>query len=451
MKLDQHAGTWKWGILCLVFLSPFFFLTYGFSNQYAHNLKHVPSLYFEWEKIIPFCPWSILLYWSIALFYGLSLLLCWNTFELKQHALRLFTAQIICIACFILFPLKFAFELPERSDFFTIWFDALIGFEKPFNQAPSLHIALLVILWDFYRRHVSGYWKSVVDIFAMFIGVSALTTWQHHFINIPTGILVGGLCLWLFPVSVKSPFRKDTYQYLTPKHCKLAAYYWIGAIIFAGIAWIFKGTWLWLFYPAISLCFVGFAYILVRPHFFQKQADGKLTSASRILFAPYMLLAWIHSRLWTQKHPEDSKIIQIDDKTIYLGRIPMASQASQYDALFDCCAELTVSHEQFYQYYLSLDLIPLQANQLYEAVKQFDQLWDSISMQMEPQKLFIFCALGYSRSTAVLCAWLIGKEHADSVETAIAMVKESRPWIKLSPEQIKQLHLFVLKLKGLSP
>ncbi|QIO05753.1 phosphatase PAP2/dual specificity phosphatase family protein [Acinetobacter shaoyimingii] len=451
MKLDQHAGTWKWGILCLLFLAPFFFLTYGFANQYAHNLKHVPSLYFEWEKLIPLWPWTIVPYWSIDLFYGLSLLLCWNTFELKQHAFKLFTAQLICIACFILFPLKFAFERPELTGFFGVWFDVLMGFDKPFNQAPSLHIVLLVILWDFYRRHVSGHWKYVVDIWSFLIGISVLTTWQHHFIDIPTGILVGGLCLWLFPVSVKSPFKKDELQSLTPKHIKLAGYYWIGALLCAVIAILFKGVWLWLLYPAISLCLVGFAYVLVRPHFFQKQADGRLTSASRILFAPYMLFAWINSRLWTKKHPEDSTIIQIADKTICLGRIPTAEEAKQYDALFDCCAELTVSHEQFYQYYLSLDLIPLQANQLYEAVKQFDQLWDSISMQIEPQRLLIFCALGYSRSTAILCAWLIEKEHASNVESAINLIKHARPWIVLNPEQIQQLNLFVLKLKGLSP
>ena len=35
-------------------------------------------------------------------------------------------------------------------------FDALAGFDKPFNQAPSLHIALLVILWELYARQARG-------------------------------------------------------------------------------------------------------------------------------------------------------------------------------------------------------------------------------------------------------------------------------------------------------
>jgi hypothetical protein len=42
--LIKETGTWKWGLLCLVFLAPFFFLTYGFANQYASGLAYVPKL-----------------------------------------------------------------------------------------------------------------------------------------------------------------------------------------------------------------------------------------------------------------------------------------------------------------------------------------------------------------------------------------------------------------------
>ncbi len=115
--LIKETGTWKWGLLCLVFLAPFFFLTYGFANQYASGLAYVPSIVFDWEKHIPLWAWTIVPYWSIDLFYGLSLLLCWNKFELKQQALRLFLAQVISISCFLLFPLKFSFERPALDGF----------------------------------------------------------------------------------------------------------------------------------------------------------------------------------------------------------------------------------------------------------------------------------------------------------------------------------------------
>ncbi len=457
-ELTRKAGTWKWGALCLVFLAPFFFLTYGFANQYAAGLSDVAFIVFDWERLIPLWPWTIVPYWSIDLFYGLSLLLCWNLFELKQHVLRLLSAQIISISCFLLFPLKFTFERPELSGFFGVWFDVLMGFDKPFNQAPSLHIVLLVILWDFYRRHVRGYFKYAVDFWSFLIGVSVLTTWQHHFIDIPTGLLVGAFCLWLFPTQVQSPFTKDLNHRLTPKHLKLGVYYLIAAVILSLIAFIFKSTWLWLLYPACSLTLVSLAYFFARAHFFQKLDNGNLSAGATILLAPYLVFAWVNSRLWTKKHPEDSYVIQIQHYQIYLGRIPTSKDLIAYQALFDCCAELprpditSEQHQIIRQHYLSLDLIPLQANQLAQAVENFDQLFSVLKTDNHLHvKILIFCALGYSRSSAILCAWLVKNAYVADMQSAIELIQQARPWIVLNEVQIQQLNLYVLKLRGLAP
>lgn len=449
-QLQKQSGTWKWGLLYLIILAPFFFLSYGFSNHYAAGLINVPSIVFKWEHLIPLWPWTIVPYWSIDLFYGLSLVLCWNKFELKQHALRLFTAQLISISCFLLFPLKFSFERPELHGFFGMWFDILMGFDKAFNQAPSLHIVLLIILWDFYRRHISLSFRWVVDIWSFLIGLSVLTTWQHHFIDIPTGIVVGALCLWLYPLDLKAPYQAQLHHFRTTRHFKLASYYLFGAIVLCILAWLIRGWALWLFYPAMSLLLVSLAYVLVRPHFFQKQDNGKMTIASLILFGPYLIFAWLNSRLWTKKHPEDSLVFENYQLKIFLGRIPSQKHTSTYTAIFDCCAELPVATETSYQQYLTLDLIPIQADQLYHAVNAFEKLIQH-SQQHEQPKILIFCALGYSRSTAVLCAWLIKKQHAINIKNALQLIRAARPWIKLSEEQIEQINLYQLNLLESAP
>ncbi|MGE8684680.1 MAG: phosphatase PAP2/dual specificity phosphatase family protein [Acinetobacter sp.] len=448
--LEKQAGTWKIGLLCLAVLAPFFFLSYGFANHYAAGLTSVKFIVFDWENSIPLWPWTIVPYWSIDLFYGLSLLLCWNKFELKQHTLRLFSAQIISISCFLLFPLRFTFERPELSGFFGIWFDVLMGFDKPFNQAPSLHIVLLVILWDFYRRHVRGAAKYLVDIWAFLIGFSVLTTWQHHFIDIPTGLLVGAICLWLFPLHTATPWARNTLNSFTLKHLKLGILYFIAALFFVALS-CEKGIWLWLLYPAFSMFLVSLTYLFNRPHFFQKQLNGKMTIAAWMLFAPYFLFAWINSRLWTYQQPEDSTIVTLGKTNVYLGRIPAKLTIQQYDALFDCCAELPIQTDgQIYQQSLSLDLIPLHANQLYQAVQALENIVQS-DQGTKAQNLLVFCALGYSRSSAVVAALLLKHYPEYSVEDCLRLIRHRRPWVVLKDAQIQQLNLYHLKLKGLAP
>ena len=84
-------------------------------------------------------------------------------------------------------------------------FNLLAVFDKPFNQAPSLHIALLVILWDRYAAHTGGAWRWLLHGWFALIGVSVLTTYQHHVIDVPTGMLLGFLCLWLWPETGAPP------------------------------------------------------------------------------------------------------------------------------------------------------------------------------------------------------------------------------------------------------
>ncbi|MDR1462798.1 MAG: hypothetical protein LBI68_06650, partial [Azoarcus sp.] len=140
-------GAFRRGLIWLVFLGPFFFLSYGAANHYAAARDGVTSFYFAWERGIPLWPWTIIPYWSIDLLYGFAFLCCHDKAETKRLGLRLLSAQLIAIACFFLWPLRFAFERPAVDGLAGALFSALTQFDLPYNQAPSLHIALLVIVW----------------------------------------------------------------------------------------------------------------------------------------------------------------------------------------------------------------------------------------------------------------------------------------------------------------
>lgn len=415
---------WGRSIAWLLFLGPFFILSYGFSNQLAAERAVTSALYFEWERHIPFLPWTIVPYWSIDLLYGLSFLLCRNRLQVDRHALRLLTAQLISVLFFLLFPLRFVFERPHVDGLFGTLFDALTSFDQPYNQAPSLHISLLIILWVRFAAAVPAPWRVLVHLWAALIGLSVLTTFQHHFVDVPTGVLVGLFCLWLWPESGTPPLSSARFS-ASAQHYRVAAYYLFGALALAGLAVGIGGVALWLWWGAVALSLVALIYAWPGAVAgFQKQ-DGRHSLAIAILLAPYLLGAWLNSRWWTRRHHAPDAIL--DD--VWLGRMPSAENMRKggFSALCDLSAELPAPRGNWNHAGLPwLDLVPPSTEQLEEAARHIES-----SRAHGP--VLVCCALGYSRSACAVIAWLLHTGRADNVEAAEALLRAKRPHVVLSP------------------
>jgi len=224
-------------LLWLTVCATIFYLGYGFANWAASQQGAVPSLRFDWEQGIPFLPWTIIPYWSINLLYALAFFLCRDPEELQRHVRRILTAQLVAVTCFLAFPLQLAVAKPATDGLLGFLFAALGSFDRPFNQAPSLHIALLVILWDFYARHLPRRFHFAMHLWALLIGVSVLTTYQHHFIDVPTGAALGMLCIWLFPNQATLRFKLTR----CGKRRRIGAFYALGAGVFTLTALAFGG------------------------------------------------------------------------------------------------------------------------------------------------------------------------------------------------------------------
>lgn len=417
---------WRQAALWLVALGTLFFTSYNTANWLASRRADVPSIVFTWESLIPFWAWTIVPYWSIDVFYAASLFVCATRRELNTHAQRLLAAQVISVTFFIAAPLKCIAVRPETSGLYGMMFDALLAFDKPFNQAPALHISLLVILWVCYARHLRGAWRWLLHGWFLLIGISVLTTYQHHFFDIPTGVWTGFFCLWLLPDRANSPLKRASLT-ADPRRRQLARRYGIGALSVAAAAIAIGGWALWLLWVAGALLLVALIYAALDASAFQKDADGRMSLAALMLLAPYLAGAWLNSRWWTRHSPKPSAVTPL----VWMGRFPIDTRdlPMGVTAQLDLCAELPRAvPTRDYLHYPALDLVPLNEAQLRDAAQAITRLLDA-------GPVLVVCALGYSRSAAAVAAWLICNGQAATAGDAIARIQRARPGVVLSQAQ----------------
>ncbi len=423
----NSARPWMRAALWLACLGPFFFLSYGLAGAWTARLAHVPSFWYAWEKQIPFLPWTIVPYMSIDLFYAVSLFLCATRAELDTHGKRLLAATVISVAGFLLVPLQFDFVRPATSGVYGALFDLLTGFDKPFNQAPSLHISLLLLLWLVYARHLRGWAKWAMHLWFALIGISVLTTFQHHVIDGLAGMIAGIACVYLFPDAPQA-WRGDVPR----PSLRLAGLYGAGALCCLAPA-VLWGGWAWLMlWPAVSLLLVAGAYRWWGVAAFQKAAAGH-SWAARALLWPYQGAAWLSSRWWTRN---GSACVQAWPG-IWIGRAPSQADwhAAPFAAVLDLTAELPASRAALGRHYACvpmLDLVPPSAQQLARAV-------DALARLQAHGPVLVHCALGYSRSALVVSAWLLRQGIAATPEAAVSLVRKVRPQIVLGAAALQLL------------
>jgi membrane-associated phospholipid phosphatase len=179
-------------------LSILFLIVYGGCNWMTARRANVGTFYFDWERDIPFVPFFILPYMSIDLFFVTAPFLCRTERELSMLGKRIATAIIVAGACFLLFPLRFAFPRPHADGWLGSIFDWFRGMDAPYNLLPSLHAALMLILLDVYFRNTRGLIRIAIVAWFILIALSPLLTYQHHLIDIVGGFVLAGLCFLIF-------------------------------------------------------------------------------------------------------------------------------------------------------------------------------------------------------------------------------------------------------------
>ena len=357
-------------LVALVVVAAIFYASYGATNALASARANVPEIYFAWERAVPFWAWSIVPYWSLNLLYALGFFLCRDAGELARYVTQLLAAQLIATLFFIAFPLQMSWDKPAVSGFSGFLFSSLAAFDLPFNQAPSLHIILCVVVGAFYLRKARAFWlKAALIAWFALIGLSVLTTYQHHFIDIPTGLAAGYFVLLVRPIDGE-PLRFAV-------AADAARYKW--AVLYLGLAFltlfaailgakIWTSWALWLSWASLSFALVACGYAFLGARVFAKNERGKHAAASKALLFPYLCVARLNAIFWLRGRRLSDEILP----RLYLGSV---KEAGKFDAVLDCAAEFErPGGAQIYASVPMLDMITPGTDELKRGADELERL-----------------------------------------------------------------------------
>ncbi|HMG06295.1 MAG TPA: phosphatase PAP2/dual specificity phosphatase family protein [Chthoniobacterales bacterium] len=415
-------------------LSVLFLCVYGWCNWITAQRRDVATLYFEWERLIPFVPLMIVPYMSIDLFFVAAPFLCRSERELTTFSKRIVAAIAVAGICFLLFPLRFAFDRPHASGWLGAVFDWFRGMDKPYNLLPSLHIAFRTILAQHYSRHTRGFWRSASNVWFVLVGLSTLLTYQHHFMDVAAGFALGVCCIYFVRESaLKDPVIENR---------RIGLYYAAAALVLACLVvwfWPWGALFLW---PMIALVIVASAYFGLGPVVFHK-SDGRLHWSAQLVLAPCLLGQWLsllyyrrQCRPWDQVTPQ-----------IWIGRTLSHAEAAAatrlgVTAVLDLTAEFSEPKPFRALIYRNIPILDLTA----PSVAQLHEMAAFIDHESRKGVVYIHCKIGYSRTAGAAAAYLLSAGKADRVAEAIALLREVRPSIVVRPEVVSALAEFVRDL-----
>jgi len=415
-----------------------FVVVYNVCNRLTHVRPDVGVWAFQWEQLWPVVPSMIVPYWSIDLLFVLAPFLCTTKEEVRTYRRRIVFVIAGAALGFLLIPLRFAFARPEVDGVFAPWFGALYSFDFPHNLFPSLHIALRTILADHYVRHSRGAGRWLVHGWFSLIGISTLLTWQHHLVDVLGGFWLAGIALHLF--------RHDSPETLRARNWTMVAIYGIAAIACTQVA---RLSWPWTFilvWPAFAFGTAAFGYSGHGSIY--RKLDGRLTPATKLLFAPLLAGQWLS---WWYYRRQSARWSQLTPQ-VWLGPVlrdaeANAAIAAGVTAVLDTTVEFSRPEPFWKVRYLNLPVLDLTApsqDQLAEAAA-------FIARESATGIVIIHCKAGYSRTAGVAAAWLLASGRAQSADDAFAQLAAVRPRIVIRPEIHVALALFARGVNAIKP
>jgi protein-tyrosine phosphatase len=393
--MDERRPTIKQQIYAFALCAFVFMTVYNFAAWYISKLEKVPSFVFGFERYIPFLLWSIIPYMTSGLFFCAVFFLCRDKEQLKILTKRMLFVTIVAGLFFILFPLQFSLQKPiTEGSVLDYSFQFLKIFDSPFNQSPSLHIAYAFIFWTVFRNLKK--YRTFLMLWLLLLGVSTLTTYQHHFIDILSGIVLAHVSFLVFP------YRKDDFQY---RNFHIANFYFLFGWILISVSLLLdqfsSDLWLILLWPSVMSLIIGYHYQKNTVHFL-KDRNGNISLVKKLFFAPYLLVYLIFWK-FLRKNKKPLKIAS----NIYISSRPDNEDLRYFKInrntlVYDLSAEMEeiaeLKNKTLHHSVPFLDIGSLDIN---ETKKLVTDITENYKKLPPDGKIYIHCTMGFTRSSVI--------------------------------------------------
>jgi len=187
-----------------------------------------------------------------------------------------------------------------------------------------------------------------------------------------------------------------------------------------------------LIWPAASTAIVSGAYFGLYSDPTRKE-DGRLPVVSTIVLAPWLVAQYASLIYYRRQVPSWSVV----GPNVWIGRHLREWEANEaiaqgVRAVLDLTGEFSETRAFRRLAYLNLPVLDLTA----PSRDQLRVALEFINAHRQHGTVYVHCKIGYSRSAAVVAAWLMDAGLAATADEAVARIRTTRPSLIVRPEVV---------------
>ena len=190
----------QYSIVPLLFVLVWNMLLYEGSMYLTRNWHHY-NIESELDKMIPFIPWTVSIYFACYLFWAVNYIICAR--QDKAEVYRFFGADIlgklVCFVIYLAFPTTNVRPEIVGNTIWDVIMRLLYQIDMPSNLFPSIHC---LVSWFCFiglrgKSNIPKWYQAASCLMAIAVFISTLTTKQHVIIDVISGVLLAEICYWV--------------------------------------------------------------------------------------------------------------------------------------------------------------------------------------------------------------------------------------------------------------